>query len=247
MMRLGSRPRCSSTSPAWSPPRTPRSERTMASDPLASAAVLVYLPEHGKSARRQIPDRPDRPPPGLSVSRRDLRHRSGVQQHRRMVRVDPGRSPAAQGSAVLSPVRRECGDRVHRLCVGAESAARHVRRAGAPPTGCRGVRERRVGQLSPPQRGSQLDRTSTIAGCATGNGATEKAPLAMAPLDCPTEIRSDAIGSPRGALALRHAPPLLALLLLELLEALALHLLELLRIRRRALVHLAKIIKGQDQ
>src|SRR5262245_52004086 len=224
----------------------------MASDPLASAAVLVYFPEHGKSAHRQIPDRPDRPPPGLSVSWRDLRHRSGIQQHRRMVRVDPRRSPAAQGSAVLSPVRRERGDRVHRLCVGAESVARHVRRAGAPPAGGRGVRERRVGQLSPPQRGSQLDRTRTIAArtiasCATGNGATEKAPFAMAPLDCPTVIRSNAIGSPRAALALRHAPPLLALLLLEFLEALALHILELLRIRRGALVHLAKIIKWQDQ
>src|SRR5215467_8914277 len=73
-----------------------------------------------------------------------------------MVRVDPGRSPAAQGSAVLPPVRRERGDRIHRLCVGAESLARHVRRAGAPPAGGRGVREGRIRQLSPPQRRSQL-------------------------------------------------------------------------------------------
>src|SRR5215467_4806150 len=162
MMRLGSKPRCSSISPVWLRPRTPPLAQTISSNPLASAAVLVYFRAHRKSARRQIPDRPDRPPPGLSVSGRDLRHRSGIQQHRRMVRIYPRRPPTAQGSAVLPPVRRERRNRIHRLCVGAESPARHVRRAGAPPAGGRGVRKGRIRQLSPPQRRSELATLVTI-------------------------------------------------------------------------------------
>src|SRR5215470_15217043 len=91
-----------------------------------------------------------------------------------MVRVDPRRSPAAQGSAVLPPVRRERRDRVHRLCVGAESLARHVRRAGAPPAGGRGFREGRIRQLSPPQRRSQLATLVTIELATIELATTEK-------------------------------------------------------------------------
>src|SRR6266508_619439 len=48
-MPLGSRPRCSSTSPVWSLPRTRSLRRAMDSDPLALAAILVYLRIMGKT------------------------------------------------------------------------------------------------------------------------------------------------------------------------------------------------------
>ena len=47
------------------------------------------------------------------------------------------------------------GDRIRRLCLGAEPAARHVGEAGAPSAGRRGVRTRRYGNYRP--RNSQLN------------------------------------------------------------------------------------------
>src|SRR5690348_12373149 len=73
-----------------------------------------------------------------------------------MVPGDPGRGAAAQGSAVLSSVRRERRDRVHRLCVGAEPAAGQLRGAGPSPTGRRGLRPRRQGQLPAAQHHAEL-------------------------------------------------------------------------------------------
>ena len=62
---------------------------------------------HEQDSQRQISDRPGGAAPAVSVPRRRLRHRSDLQQYRGMVRVDPRRGAAAQGSAVLSSVRRE--------------------------------------------------------------------------------------------------------------------------------------------
>ena len=47
----------------------------------------------------------------------------------------PAESAPAQGPAVLSPVRRERGDRIRRLCLGAEPAARQFGRADPPSAG----------------------------------------------------------------------------------------------------------------
>src|SRR5271169_4148548 len=58
--------------------------------------------EHDKSADRQISDRTDRPSPDFFFPGRDFRYRSGIQQYRGMVVVDPRRGQAPQGSAVLS-------------------------------------------------------------------------------------------------------------------------------------------------
>jgi malyl-CoA/(S)-citramalyl-CoA lyase len=66
--------------------------------------------EHGQNAQRQVQDRPGGSSPPVSVSRCRVRHRSGVQQYRGVVPVDPRRGSAAQGSAVLSLVRGECGE-----------------------------------------------------------------------------------------------------------------------------------------
>src|SRR5262249_58808209 len=66
-----------------------------------------------------------------------------------------GDSPA-QGPAVLSSVRGERGERIHRLCFRAEPAARYVRRAGPPSPGRRGVRAGREGQLSAAQFTAEL-------------------------------------------------------------------------------------------
>jgi hypothetical protein len=68
---------------------------------------MVYSTSYDKSADRQVSDRTDRPPPDLFLPGRDLRYRSGIQQYRGMVAVDPRGSPAAQGPAVLSSARRE--------------------------------------------------------------------------------------------------------------------------------------------
>ena len=62
---------------------------------------------------------------------------------------DPGRNPAAQGSAVLSFVCRERRDRIRRLRVRAKSVAGYDRRAGAASASRRGLRQRRQGRLSP--------------------------------------------------------------------------------------------------
>ncbi len=86
---------------------------------------------YDKSAYRQVPDRPDRPPPDLLVPWRDFRYRSGVQQHGRVVVVHPPGDAAAQGSAVLSSAGGELRDGIRRLRLRAESGARRFR--GADP------------------------------------------------------------------------------------------------------------------
>src|SRR5216684_2950706 len=68
---------------------------------------MVYSTRYDKSPDRQISDRTDRPSPDLFVPGRDLRYRSGLQQYRGMVVVDPRGDAASQGSAVLSSARRE--------------------------------------------------------------------------------------------------------------------------------------------
>src|SRR5215510_15461462 len=72
-----------------------------------------------------------------------------------MVPVDSRRRAAAQGPAVLSPVRRERGERLYRLRVGAEPPARYLRRADPPSAGERGLRLRRRG-LSPALNAAEL-------------------------------------------------------------------------------------------
>src|SRR5271169_4608966 len=85
--------------------------------------------EHVNRPQRQVSDWPGGATSGLSVSRCDLRYRSELLEHRGVVPVDPTRSAPGQGSAVLSPARRECRQRVRRLCLGAESRAGYFRRA----------------------------------------------------------------------------------------------------------------------
>src|ERR1700712_5010980 len=97
--------------------------------PLASATIMVYSTTYDKNADRQIPDRADRSPPDFFIPGRDLRYRSGIQQHRGMVALHPGGRPAAQGPAVLSSARREFRIRIRRLRFGAEPVARRFRRA----------------------------------------------------------------------------------------------------------------------
>src|SRR5215218_4878155 len=89
---------------------------------------MVYSTGHDQSAHRQISDRADRPPPGVFIPGRDFRYRSGIQQYRGMVVVDPRGSSASQGPAVLSPARGKFGVRIRRLCLRTKPAAGQVRR-----------------------------------------------------------------------------------------------------------------------
>src|SRR4051795_4127653 len=82
-----------------------------------------------------------------------------------MVSVDSSRGAAAQGAAVLPPLRRERRNRVRRVCVGAEPSARHVRRADPTPASARGVRLRRQ-ELPPPRRAIQLIAAMLMAPAA---------------------------------------------------------------------------------
>src|SRR5262245_56263609 len=81
-----------------------------------------------------------------------------------MVAGDSGRDQAAQGSAVLSPVRRERRDRIRRLCLGAELASRYVRRAYPPSAGGGGVREGCRRRLSAAQFPDQLTTADSCIG-----------------------------------------------------------------------------------
>src|SRR4030081_2089203 len=112
---------------------------------------MVYSTRYDKDAYRQIPNRTDRPPPDLFVPGRDLRYRSGIQQYRGMVVVDPGGCPAAQGSAVLSSARRKFRVGIRRLRFRAKPAARRFGRADPAFAGRRDFREGQVGRLSPAQ------------------------------------------------------------------------------------------------
>src|SRR3954465_7649384 len=156
-MPPGSRPKWLSISPAWFRPRIRRWRRVTAFDPLAYAAILgLCRSEHGQNAQREVQDRPGGSSPPVSVYRCRVRHRSGVQQYRGVVPVDPGGGSAAQGPAILSLVRRECGERIHRVRVRAESLARHVGGTGAPSSGRRGVRAGREGKLPTAQLTAEL-------------------------------------------------------------------------------------------
>src|SRR5664279_165720 len=118
--------------------------------------IMVYSTSYDKSADRQISDRTDRPPPDLFVPGRDLRYRSGVQQYRGMVVVDSRGCPAAQGSAILSPARREFGIGIRRIRFRAEPAARRFRRTDPAFAGRRNFRQGQIGQLSPAQSFAEL-------------------------------------------------------------------------------------------
>src|SRR6476620_12526650 len=109
------------------PPVTSENEFNLL--PLASATIMVYSTGYDQSAHRQVSDRSDRPPPGVFVPRRDFRYRSGIQQYRGVVVVDPRGGSASQGPAVLSPARGKFGVRIRRLCLRAEPAAGRFRRA----------------------------------------------------------------------------------------------------------------------
>src|ERR1700684_3578677 len=90
---------------------------------------MVYSTRYDKSADRQVSDWTDRPAPDLFVPGRDLRYRSGIQQYRGMVAVDPRGCPAAQVSAFLPPAGGEFGIRIRRLRLRAEPVAGRFRRA----------------------------------------------------------------------------------------------------------------------
>src|SRR6187200_2157596 len=124
------------------PPAAPENEFNLL--PLASATMLVYSTGHDQSAHRQISDREDRPPPGVFIPGRDFRYRSGIQQYRGMVVVDPRGSSASQGPAVLSPARGKFGVRIRRLCLRTKPAAGRFRRADPAFAGRRDLRERQV-------------------------------------------------------------------------------------------------------
>src|SRR6185436_18886721 len=120
---------------------------------------MVYSTRYDKSADRQISDRTDRPSPDLFVPGRDLRYRSGIQQYRGMVVVDPRGGPAPQGSAVLSPARGKFGIRIRRLCLRTKPAAGRFRRADPAFAGGRDLREGQVRRLSPAQSVAELAAT----------------------------------------------------------------------------------------
>src|SRR5216684_3391515 len=117
---------------------------------------MVYSTRYDKSPDRQISDRTDRPSPDLFVPGRDLRYRSGLQQYRGMVVVDPRGEPASQGSAVLSSARREFGIRIRRLRLRAKSVARRFRRADPALASRRDFRQGQIGRLSPAQPIAEL-------------------------------------------------------------------------------------------
>src|SRR2546425_7758574 len=110
---------------------------------------MVYSTRYDKNADRQISDRTDRPPPDLFVPGRDLRYRSGIQQYRGMVVVDPRGGPAAQGSAVLPSACRKFGIGIRRLRLRAKPVARRFRRTDPAFASRRDIREGQVGRLSP--------------------------------------------------------------------------------------------------
>src|SRR6267142_2635719 len=129
---------------------------------------MVYSTGYDKSADRQISDWTDRPSPDLFVPGRDLRYRSGIQQYRGMVVVDPRTGPASQGSAVLSSARREFGIGIRRLRLRAKSVAGRFGRADPPFAGRRDFREGQIGRLSPSQPFAELANPERVS---RGRGA----------------------------------------------------------------------------
>src|SRR5262249_32925458 len=111
--------------------------------PYATTALFLVAHEQAEQAEhppyREIHAGTGGPPPLLPFWGGGVRHRPVLQQPGGVVSGAPGRGTAAQGPAVLSPVRRERRDRVCRLRVGAEPAARHVGRADPSSARRRGV------------------------------------------------------------------------------------------------------------
>src|SRR5579883_129866 len=114
----------------------------MALDPIYKDGRQEVLIEYAKNTPgRQILGGPDRPAPALSLSRRDLRRRSRLQQYRGMVSVDPSRPPPGQGSALLSSARaKRPGRSLRGLCLRAESRSRRRERPHSAPHGGRAFR-----------------------------------------------------------------------------------------------------------
>jgi len=78
---------------------------------LARPTIMVYSTDISKrDTAKFLRSRTNRPPPGVFsfVPGRDIRHRSGIQQHRG-VGCRPGRGPAPQGSAVRSLLSENFG------------------------------------------------------------------------------------------------------------------------------------------
>src|ERR1700730_3221050 len=121
---------------------------------------MVYSTRHDQSENRQVPDRADRASPDILIPGRDLRYRSGIQQYRGMVAVDPRERATAQGSAVLSFARGKFGLGIRRLCFRAKFFARRFRGADPSFAGRRNLREGQIGQLSPAQSLTELTRLS---------------------------------------------------------------------------------------
>src|SRR3990172_1096810 len=117
------------------------------------------LRAEGDSARGEVQDRPSGPPPLVPVPRRDLRRGPNLQQHRGVVAGDPGRAPAAQGSALLSPPGGERDQLLHRLRLRAESAARRGGRPHRPSAGGRAVRRTQERPLRAAPPGVELTRS----------------------------------------------------------------------------------------
>src|SRR4029450_5940888 len=139
---------------------------------------MVYSTRYDKNADRQISDRTDRPPPDLFVPGRDLRYRSGVQQYRGMVVVDPRGRPTSQGSAVLSSARREFRIGIRCLRFRAEPSARQFRRTDPAFASRRDLREGQIGRLSPAQSVAELRHASSLVGTtdeADGSAPTGRA------------------------------------------------------------------------
>src|SRR6478752_2253737 len=211
--------------------------------PLASATIMVYSTRHDQSAHRQISDRADCPPPGVFVPGRDFRYRSGIQQYRGVVVVDPRGGPAPQGSAVLSPARGKFGVRIRRLCLRAKPAAGRFRRADPAFAGRRDFREGQGGRLSSAQSVAELARfTSQNERSAP---ATKKAPRSGAFCVCRRirRLLRRRIGSARSFELLA----LLFSLLLQLFLQFLLVFLELLRIGRRAVIGLGEFTRERQR
>src|SRR5215207_1380388 len=117
---------------------------------------MVYSTGHDQSAHRQISDRADCPPPGVFIPGRDFRYRSGIQQYRGVVVVDPRGGSASQGPAVLSPARGKFGVRIRRLRLRTKPAAGRFRRADPAFPGGRDLREGQVRRLPPAQSVAEL-------------------------------------------------------------------------------------------
>ena len=84
-----------------------------------------------------------------------------LQQHQRMVGVDPRGKPPAQGPALLPPARRERDLLLRRLRLGAEPGARRLGRPGRPPRGGRDVRRASRGRPLRPRRPPALKPPAT--------------------------------------------------------------------------------------